>query len=569
MGRKSKISNVKGLIKHPNSRTFWFRRVVPADLRACDKLGKREIKFTLGTSDLRKAEVLAAQHWIKWTHHFDDLRHDRIPDGLIPTDDDLARLAVEWRDLWFKADEIEDEAGTVESEVLNDDGKVIVKYRPYTVEEKRERRRVRLIEMEKAIYQNDQQRLSNTARDILKYSREKFSTSVSIVDRFTPVIAEAEYDAYQIQMNRERGERSMEILRRDPMEYVSNNMTISKLLENYLISKNSRTQTEAEWRTVFNRLIQVVGDKPARELTKHDISKFLERVSRLPSRARKAVRQLPVDEMIALADQESMDRVSIETVRKHVTAIRSVFSWALDRDYVSKNPASKLAPKREPSGSKRLPFSQDEITLIFDPDTYNEYPRHAADYWIPILCLFTGARIEEIAQLHTLDIRYEENIPVIEISPNKNIGNSDETKRVKNQTSARTIPVHTSLLEFGFLKFVEERKLQKGKRLFPELKRNSNERLSRTVSQRFARHLRNVGISDPRKVFHSFRHTFKDACRNAGILEEVHDRLTGHTSSSIGRYYGQGPNMQVLNQAINKIQFVGVSTFKTDCFPIL
>lgn len=521
-------------------------------------MGKREIKFTLGTSDLRKAEILTVQHWVKWTHHFEDLKHDRIPDGLIPTDDDLARLAVAWRDLWFKADEIDDEAGTIENEVMGGDGEMIVTHRPYTIEERRERRRVRLIEMEKSIYQSDQQRLSNTARDILKYSEEKFSTSKSVIDRFIPVVAEAEYDAYQIQMNRERGERSMEILKRDPMEYVSNNMTISKLLENYLISKNPRTQTEAEWRTVFNRLIQVVGDKSAREITKHDVSKFIEQVSRLPSRARRAVRQLPVDEMIAIADQEDMVRVSTETIRKHVTAIRSVFSWALDRDYINKNPASKLAPKREPCGPKRLPFSQDDLLRIFDTTNYAEYCRHKADYWIPIISLYTGARIEEIAQLHKADIRFEENIPVIEISPNNAAGKSDDAKRVKNQSSARIIPVHDSLIKSGLLIFVEERTKEKGKRLFPQLKRNSNDRLSRTVSQRFARHLRNAGINDPKKVFHSFRHTFKDACRNAGIHEDVHDRLTGHTSSSIGRYYGQGHDMAVLQREINKIGYAGV-----------
>jgi len=46
-----------------------------------------------------------------------------------------------------------------------------------------------------------------------------------VIDRFVPVVAEAEYGVYQIQMNRGRGERSIEILKRDSMEYVSNNMT--------------------------------------------------------------------------------------------------------------------------------------------------------------------------------------------------------------------------------------------------------------------------------------------------------------------------------------------------------
>ena len=108
------------------------------------------------------------------------------------------------------------------------------------------------------------------------------------------------------------------------------------------------------------------------------------------------------------------------------------------------------------------------------------------------------------------------------------------------------------------MKFVDSRRSTGSKRLFNELKRNTNDRLSSSVGQRFSRHLRAVGITDPKKVFHSFRHTFKDACRNARILEDVHDRLTGHTNSSVGRGYGQGHDLQVLQSEMNKVQYVGL-----------
>ena len=175
MGRKLKISSVKGLVKHPNSRTFGFRRVVPEDLRGSDKLGKWEINFTLNTSDLRKAEVLAAQHWIQWGHRFDDLQNGRESTGLIPTDDDLARLAKDWRDLWFKADALDDSGEIEVGSKMGADGKLKIETRPLTASEIKERRRKRLIEWEEEIHDGNQQRITNTARDILKYSKEKFS----------------------------------------------------------------------------------------------------------------------------------------------------------------------------------------------------------------------------------------------------------------------------------------------------------------------------------------------------------------------------------------------------------
>ena len=66
-------------------------------------------------------------------------------------------------------------------------------------------------------------------------------------------------------------------------------------------------------------------------------------------------------------------------------------------------------------------------------------------------------------------------------------------------------------------------------------------------------------VTDPRKVFHSFRHTFKDACRAAGVPEEVHDALTGHAGGSVGRSYGSdGVPLKIKAAELEKISYPGV-----------
>jgi len=73
--------------------------------------------------------------------------------------------------------------------------------------------------------------------------------------------------------------------------------------------------------------------------------------------------------------------------------------------------------------------------------------------------------------------------------------------------------------------------------------------------------MRNViGIADKRKVFHSFRHTFKDACRAAGIGQEIHDALTGHAEGdNEGRNYGAGQHpLKPLAAAIKNVRYPGV-----------
>ena len=56
-------------------------------------------------------------------------------------------------------------------------------------------------------------------------------------------------------------------------------------------------------------------------------------------------------------------------------------------------------------------------------------------------------------------------------------------------------------------------------------------------------------------MFHSFRHTFKDALQNSGVDEALSDALTGHTNGSVGRQYGSGYQLEALNNAIQSIKY--------------
>src|SRR5262249_33160736 len=52
------------------------------------------------------------------------------------------------------------------------------------------------------------------------------------------------------------------------------------------------------------------------------------------------------------------------------------------------------------------------------------------------------------------------------------------------------------------------------------------------------RYIRSIGISNSARVFHSFRHSFKDALRAGGVGEDLNDALTGHSGGGGGRTYG-------------------------------
>ncbi|MBL5825312.1 site-specific integrase [Serratia fonticola] len=249
--------------------------------------------------------------------------------------------------------------------------------------------------------------------------------------------------------------------------------------------------------------------------------------------------------------------LSVKTVNNYLAALSSLFTLAVDDEVVERNPTEGLSLKdTQHSKEKRLPFDEASLKKVFTSPVFNgDRPKAGAgeaSYWLPLLALYTGARLEEIGQLHPSDVHQETfqggSAWVIEINDRQ------EGQHLKNASSRRRIPVHPELIKLGFIDFANK---QKGDRIFHQLKADVFGTLTGNWSKWFGRYLRNVcGVTDKRMVFHSFRHTFKDMCRLAGIDEAVHDALTGHSSSSVSRNYG-GLNYPLgpLVDAVEKLSF--------------
>ena len=120
--------------------------------------------------------------------------------------------------------------------------------------------------------------------------------------------------------------------------------------------------------------------------------------------------------------------------------------------------------------------------------------------------------------LRVEDVRKEDGICYLDI-----VGHSG--RRVKNLGSNRRVPVASALVILRLV-YVQERRAQRKARC-------STPRHRRSVHW-IGEHLRRIGIVDRRLVFHSLRGTFKTACRDAGVPQEVHDALTGHANGSVG-----------------------------------
>jgi integrase len=179
-----------------------------------------------------------------------------------------------------------------------------------------------------------------------------------------------------------------------------------------------------------------------------------------------------------------------------------------------------------------------------------------AAYWLPLLGLFTGARLNEIGQLGTADVKKQDGVTFIHFT------DQGEGQRLKTGGKSRKrVPVHETLIKLGFLRYVDSMRKAKEERLFPDLRADSHGHLTGNWSKWFNRYLdKAVGITDAGKDFHSFRHTFKHHARACGIPEDQHDALTGHANVSVSRAYGgaEGYPLGQLAKAMKKLGFAGL-----------
>lgn len=274
---------------------------------------------------------------------------------------------------------------------------------------------------------------------------------------------------------------------------------------------------------------------PARRQTTHDdYWHVLEAFA--AATGRKALADLGRKDVIAFRDRLLDKGLSATTAAHRVGILKTLFNVGVEYQLLPANPAVRVRTARSP-GKARLPFSADDLARIFHSPLYAGHPppraggRQAA-YWLPLLALFTGARVEELAQLLVADVRHAAGLGYY-----LNISDEAEHAKLKNAASRRRVPVHPVLVACGFIDYAGE--IGAGRLLFPHLRPNPRGKLGGYFSNFFSRYLRRcVRIASKRKVFHSFRHTFKDVCRKVGIEEAVHDALTGHAGNAVSRQYG-------------------------------
>ncbi len=308
------------------------------------------------------------------------------------------------------------------------------------------------------------------------------------------------------------------------------------------------------------------GDWRLGVITKAHAREFRDALAKMPSRLPDRLRKLPLKELLR-RDLSDLPPRSATTVNKQLTILAAIVSNA-QRDGLLDSMPSFVSPfdkdvklridAREIE--EREPFDVADLRALFGTAVFSEGKRPKggggeAAFWFPLIALFSGMRLSEMAGLLIGDLRRDEETGrwFFDVRPNSE-------RSVKNASSIRRVPVHRELERIGLLRYRESLSA-KGSRLddslWPDVgsAEKSEDRATTPWSKWFGRYLRTkAGITSSRKVFHSFRHTFKRMARSAELSEELHDALTGHSGGGrVGRSYGRGYAFDTFASAIDRL----------------
>lgn len=340
----------------------------------------------------------------------------------------------------------------------------------------------------------------------------------------------------------------------------SSGMSLSELIREYRAvreAEHGEESTRRKYSHIFKALEEVLGaDKPIAEITRADCRAVVSLLREVPSSAAKKYPGLSLKDAVEAGRRDGASVLAPNTVASYLQNLSAIFNWAVREDILPKNPAQGMAGKGR-ANVKRRGFAPAELRTLFAAlaPFRAETPSR---FWVPALAVFSGARLNELCQLAASDVGEADGTAFMDFSEfDADTGERVQDRSLKTDASDRRVPLHDDLIAAGFLEFVESVRERGGGRLFPELRLGPDGRYSHEFSKWFGRFMDRIDLSARALVFHSFRHGFRDACREAGVSPENADALGGWATAGIGSQYGERGRLTVLARESAKVHFPG------------
>ncbi|SDW84980.1 site-specific integrase [Lysobacter enzymogenes] len=286
-------------------------------------------------------------------------------------------------------------------------------------------------------------------------------------------------------------------------------------------------------------------DVPVSQINHEHIVAFWDAMRWWPSTRllRRELRGMTDQQILAEGRATNTPPPADSTIHYRMRIISTFFEHLKTKRAISHSPCDAVNTKV--GGAKRSTvrrsFTDNELTALFDRHTFLHWATLPHLWWIPMIGLFTGARVNEIAQLKVKDVECVHGIWCFHIritTDDDRIGKGGygSRQKLKCKSSARIIPIAQPLLDAGLLDFVEDIKRLPHSRLFPHLRHHINPKTDEPdgtgyapgFSRQFNPYLRQF-VPDRYLSFHGFRYLVSSTLQRKGAALPLIAKITGHT----------------------------------------
>jgi integrase len=324
-------------------------------------------------------------------------------------------------------------------------------------------------------------------------------------------------------------------------------------------------------RTTLRMFLEVAGDLPVDTYNRGHVSTFLDTMRRMPATYGRSPkdRNRTVADLIAEADEKDAPRLADKTVKRHLSAVSTFWETVRDAGHITVSQRAELVSDhrfRAPKGAReqREAWTSEELVKLFSSPIWtgcHPYFRtqqgteliRDAKFWLPLLALFHGARLEEFADMRGRDLDQDDGTWRLHITTVE--------RRLKNDNAKRIIPLHPELVRLGFPQYVADTAPNAAAPLFPDLEPQGPDRKrGPRITRWFGHYRRAIGVYREDVAMHAFRHTAITHLRNViqTAQQERHvDFLMGHArGGGEGRErYDKGPGLKARAETLGLLAY--------------
>jgi len=548
-----------GVFRRKASTQYHYRRRIPLDLVA--HYGRNEVAHSLGTSDYREACEKARLESVKLDQEFVEVRRKLaskpqartsltpveverlcalVHHSMVQADEEMRVSGMAVDDFWFKRmaahhDEVE---------------RV---YRP-------------------ALARGDVSVVAPALEDWLQGHGIELDPASEEYRTLAYAFLKAVIRAAEVQAKRHRGEvvdtppKPAPLASSAPIQS-GTGITLGKAVGLYIKGKKEAGEwqngTEYKEGAKVRLFAEILGlDRDLASLTVEDMREVKAALLRFPANRSKLARYRDMTvAQVLKAEVPEDQRLQPTTLKNYFNKIGAFLKWAKKNRYhsdpsIATDVLTIKATKQD--HEHRSPLTAEDLRLYFAPETFLKATENSpALFWVSVLGLFTGARIEELCQLYLADIVQEDGVWCFAFRSDR------PDKHMKNAASRRFTPIAPFLIrDLNFLGYVNKLKTEGRERLFPELSpHGSDSKYSHYLSRRLSEYRAKIGLradaAGGKKDFHSFRGTVAQWCEEHGVPEKLAARIIGHKYGKMtyGRYTTDTRPSVMLREVVSRLDF--------------